>query len=120
MIGFIIMYTKKELAKLKIENIFKYVVEHGDWKLRRGKGLSAILPMPYGIRNPKKAYQVAKEILQDISDTPHRATRWRRRYYDQLNLTGQTPLEAFLGIPDPNQPPWPGARKVPHTCSEWY
>ncbi len=33
---------------------------------------------------------------------------------------GRTNLERMLGLPNPNTPPWPGARKVPHTCYEWY
>ncbi len=34
-------------------------------------------------------------------------------------LTGQTPLEAFLGVRPPTEPLWPGARRVPHTTN-WY
>ncbi len=55
--------NKKELAKLKKENILQYVVQHGLWRLKRGKRLSAILPMPFKILNPDKAFKAAKEML---------------------------------------------------------
>jgi hypothetical protein len=102
--------TKKELAKLRNESILKYVVAHGDYRLKRGKRLSATLPMPYRILNPLKAYQAAKKMLE-----PSTASR-----KSIFNSRGQTRLEEMLGIPPPWEEPWPGARKVPHTCYQWY
>lgn len=106
--------NKKELSKLKTQNILEYVVKHGEWRLKRGKNLSAVLPMPYKILNPEKAFKAAKEMLD-----PTRANKARMRMRRQMLLTGQTPLEAMLGVRPPNEPPWPGARKVPHTTN-WY
>lgn len=117
MIKITFMQSKKKLAKLKDENILEYVLRHGQWRLDRGKRLSATLPMPYGIFNPQKAYEAAKWIL---SEKENRVKKFRARTRFQMALTGQTPLEAMLGIPSPNVPPWPGARKVPFTCYEWY
>ncbi len=101
---------KKELSKLKQDNIIEYVVKHGEWRLKRGKKLSATLPMPFGIFNPKIAFQKAKEMLS--SSKKKRPSIFSHR--------GQTKLEEMLGIPPPHEPPWPGARKVPHTCYQWY
>lgn len=109
------MLSKKELAMLKKQNILRYVVQHGEWRLKRGKRLSAILPMPYKILNPEKAFEAAKEMLHS-----KKSDRMRMAIRRQMLLTGQTPLEAMLGIPNQNEPPWPGARKVPHTCYQWY
>lgn len=106
--------NKKALAKLKEQNILQYVVQHGEWRLKRGKKLSAVLPMPYQILNPERAFKAAKEMLS--GDRANKARMSMRR---QMLLTGQTPLEAFLGVRPPNEPPWPGARKVPHTTN-WY
>ncbi len=105
---------KKELSKLKKQNILEYVVKHGEWRLKRGKRLSAILPIPYKILNPDKAFKAAKEILSGES-----SNRVRMRMRRQMLLTGQTPLEALLGVRPPMEPPWPGARRVPHTTN-WY
>ena len=55
---------KKDIAKLKKANVIEYVVKHGQWRLKRGKKLSAILPLPFGILNPQLAFQKAKEILK--------------------------------------------------------
>lgn len=106
--------NKNQLAVLKKKNIIEYVVKHGEWRLKRGKNLSAILPMPFGILNPRAAFQKAKEMLS--REQSNKAKMAIRR---QMLLTGQTPLEAMLGVRPPNEPPWPGARKVPHTTN-WY
>ena len=62
------MKSKKEIAVLKLgapklDDVIRYVVSHGDWRIKRGKNLSATLPAPYMILNPLKAYKVAKELL---------------------------------------------------------
>lgn len=104
-------HTKRSVSKLH-RSTFEYVVKHGDWRIQRGKRPSVILPPPFDIRNPEKAYQAAKKFFN-----PNRSSSRRRL---RLNVMGQTPLEAMLGIPSPYQEPWPGARKVPHTCYQWY
>ncbi len=108
------MQSKKELSRLKNQNILEYIVKHGVWRLKRGRRLSATLPMPYNILNPEKAFKAAKEMLDHT-----KSNRARMRIRRQMLLTGQTPLEAMLGVRPPNEPPWPGARRVPHTTN-WY
>lgn len=44
----------------------------------------------------------------------------KRRRKPRFNPRGQTELEEFLGVPPPHEQPFPGARKVPNTCHEWY
>ena len=106
--------SKKELAKLKKENILQYVVQHGLWRLKRGRRLSVILPYPYIRMSPDKAFKAAKEMLSG-----ERSKRAKIAIRRQMFLTGQTPLEAFLGVRPPMEQPWPGARRVPHTTN-WY
>ncbi len=104
------MKSKKEIAKLKDQDLLQYVVRHGEWRMRRGKRPSAVLPMPYGIFNPQEAYKGAKKILNNKASISSRLARRRR-----MLVFGKT-----LGIPSPYEEPWPGARKVPHTCYQWY
>jgi hypothetical protein len=103
--------NKNSISKLRNpQDIIEYVVKHGEWRLKRGKRLSATLPMPFGILNPEKAYKAAKEILE----------KPKVKLTSMFNHRGQTRLEEMLGIPPPWEEPWPGARKVPHTCYQWF
>ncbi len=89
----------------------QYVYYHGLWKQYRGKNLSAVLSKNYiNASNPQKAFEVAKSICEQP----------KRSRQSIFGPDGRTNLERFLGLPNPNDPPWPGAQKVPHTYSEWY
>lgn len=104
------MKSKKEIAKLKGQDLLLYVVKHGEWRMKRGKNPSVILPMPYGIFNPVKAYKAAKKVVDNRASMSSRLARRRR-----MLVFGK-----IFGIPSPYEEPWPGARKVPHTCYQWY
>ena len=88
----------------------QYVVAHGKLQKSKGKNFSAVMTGPF-TRNPRIAFEQSLDILQ-------KEKKPRRR--PRFNLFGQTPLEEALGIPSPYADPWPGARKVPHTCYQWY
>lgn len=89
----------------------EYVYHHGLWRKSRGKKPSAQLIAPgyICIKNPQRAFEAVRGIFEK---------RRTRRF--RFNSLGQTRLEAALGIANPHQPPWPGARKVPFTCYQWY
>jgi hypothetical protein len=99
----------QELSKL-IFGTPEYVFEHGKKQLRKKRKLSAVLLGPYQIRNPVQAFGFAKKILNPF----------KKRKKSLFNTRGQTALEEALGIPPPHEEPWQGAKKVPHTCYQWY
>jgi hypothetical protein len=88
----------------------EYVYYHGVWRIKRGKNVSAILDKRWiNPLNPKKAFNTGKSILHP-----------KKRSRPLIGPDGKSDLERFLGLPNAYDPPWPGARKVPHTCYEWY
>lgn len=107
------MNSKIHISPLK-RGTLDYVFAHGNWRIKRGKNVSAKLP---GEPNPKKAYLLAKAVC-DIGSQEKKPQAKAHR--PMFNRRGQTQLEEYLGIAPPHEEPWYGARKVPNTCYEWY
>jgi hypothetical protein len=114
--------NKNELSKLRDCDPVEYVVRHGEWRLSRGKRLSAKLQTSSSrVLNPVYAFKFAKNelIVREENAKVEKTNNARMKARRQMLLTGQTSLEAALGVQNPMEPPFPGARRVPHT-SNWY
>jgi hypothetical protein len=91
----------------------EYVFYHGKWRKKNNKNLSALFNKKFiNHSNPQKAFETAQSIVANPKpQSPRRSA---------FGPDGLTNLERDLGISNPYDPPWPGARKVPHTCYEWH